>query len=280
MVVSAISGWNRKPPKCLKTPKFTNIRKLSDGGGLQLWIIPSGSKLWRLDHRYGGKRKGLALGSHPLLSLQAAREKAREERAALAREEDPSNRKKLRKLAAIAAAENSYQRPCRRRAGCSLARAAAPTQSGACSLIAGWMKNRLPHWQPQSSEIFESPHPLQTRRYRQDQVLHIVGERIAHSGLHRVRAGTDGFRHHVARGINHISVIAEAARHAVIASTSIQHIGGAIAGEAVGQRVAGSVDRRRPAKYQILDIGGKRVARRRRDRVDAAICAGQPAHRQ
>ena len=30
--------------------------KLSDGGGLQLWVTPSGSKLWNIAYRFGGKQ--------------------------------------------------------------------------------------------------------------------------------------------------------------------------------------------------------------------------------
>jgi hypothetical protein len=30
--------------------------KLSDGGGLQLWVQPSGSKLWNLAYRFAGKQ--------------------------------------------------------------------------------------------------------------------------------------------------------------------------------------------------------------------------------
>jgi hypothetical protein len=35
--------------------------KLSDGGGLQLWVAPSGSKLWNIAYRYGGKQLKLSL---------------------------------------------------------------------------------------------------------------------------------------------------------------------------------------------------------------------------
>ncbi len=37
--------------------------KLSDGGGLQLWVQASGSKLWNLAYRYAGKQRKLAIGS-------------------------------------------------------------------------------------------------------------------------------------------------------------------------------------------------------------------------
>ena len=30
--------------------------KLSDGGGLQLWVAPSGSKLWHIAYRFSGKQ--------------------------------------------------------------------------------------------------------------------------------------------------------------------------------------------------------------------------------
>ena len=33
------------------------IVKLSDGGGLQLWITPDGAKRWRLAYRFGGPKK-------------------------------------------------------------------------------------------------------------------------------------------------------------------------------------------------------------------------------
>jgi hypothetical protein len=32
-------------------------------GGLQLWIFPNGSKLWRFAYRFGGKQKLLALAT-------------------------------------------------------------------------------------------------------------------------------------------------------------------------------------------------------------------------
>ncbi len=48
-----------------------SVRKLSDGGGLQLWIMPNGSKLWRLAYRIEGKQRLNALGAYPEVSLQA-----------------------------------------------------------------------------------------------------------------------------------------------------------------------------------------------------------------
>jgi hypothetical protein len=47
--------------------------KLSDGGGLQLWITGSGSKLWYLAYRFGGKQRKLAIGPYPRVGLKDAR---------------------------------------------------------------------------------------------------------------------------------------------------------------------------------------------------------------
>src|ERR1019366_10586757 len=57
---------------CRTTKPSERLRKLSAGGGLQLWIQPNGSKLWRFAYRFGGKQKLLALGPYPLVSLAAA----------------------------------------------------------------------------------------------------------------------------------------------------------------------------------------------------------------
>jgi len=44
------------------------IAKLSDGGGLQLWVTPDGAKRWRLGYRFEGKQKTLAIGVCPISS--------------------------------------------------------------------------------------------------------------------------------------------------------------------------------------------------------------------
>jgi hypothetical protein len=51
--------------------------KLSDGGGLQLWVFPDGAKRWRLAYRVGGSQKALAIGVYPEVGLKDAREAAK-----------------------------------------------------------------------------------------------------------------------------------------------------------------------------------------------------------
>lgn len=64
-------------------------QKLSDGRGLYLLVTPQGSRLWRFDYRYNGKRKTLALGGYPDVPLARARKMLAEARETLARGKDP-----------------------------------------------------------------------------------------------------------------------------------------------------------------------------------------------
>ena len=49
---------------------------LTDGQGLGLEIIPTGSKFWRFLYRVDNKRKMLSLGKYPAISLTEARIRA------------------------------------------------------------------------------------------------------------------------------------------------------------------------------------------------------------
>ena len=78
------------------------IKKLSDGGGLQLWIMPNGSKLWRLAYRFGGKQKLLAIGDHPAFALADARKSRDEARRLLGEGKDPMEMRRVAKQEAEA----------------------------------------------------------------------------------------------------------------------------------------------------------------------------------
>jgi len=67
--------------------------KLSDGGGLYLLVKTRGTKCWRYDYRYGGKRKTLAIGTYPTISLKAARQVLAEAKTQLASNIDPAQEK-------------------------------------------------------------------------------------------------------------------------------------------------------------------------------------------
>jgi integrase len=82
--------------------------KLSDGGGLHVVVQPSGAKLWRLKYRFGGKEKLLSFGAYPAVALALAREKRDEAKKLLATGVDPSVQKKLDRMAAEKAAQNTF----------------------------------------------------------------------------------------------------------------------------------------------------------------------------
>lgn len=83
--------------------------KLMDGYGLFLIVTPTNGKLWRFDYRYGNKRKVIALGGYPAVSLADARLRREDAKKLLANGIDPGEVKKAKKAAIIAEAENSFE---------------------------------------------------------------------------------------------------------------------------------------------------------------------------
>src|SRR4051794_22693652 len=83
--------------------------KVSDGGGMYLLVMPDGARYWRMDYRFAGKRRTLALGVYPILSLSDARARREEARGSLAHDVDPGVAKKARKRASRVACENTFE---------------------------------------------------------------------------------------------------------------------------------------------------------------------------
>lgn len=48
--------------------------KLSDAGGLYLYVTPTGFKSWRLKYRFAGKERGIVFDPYPEVSLIEARD--------------------------------------------------------------------------------------------------------------------------------------------------------------------------------------------------------------
>ncbi len=65
-------------------------QKISDGGGLYIYVSPAGGKLWRMAYRFDGKQKTLCLGAYPEVGLRDAREARNMAKEQLARGLDPS----------------------------------------------------------------------------------------------------------------------------------------------------------------------------------------------
>jgi hypothetical protein len=83
--------------------------KLSDGGGMYLLVTPTGARYWRLDYRFMRKRRTLALGVYPSVTLSNARERREQAKALLARDIDPSTIKRANRHAARLAGENTFE---------------------------------------------------------------------------------------------------------------------------------------------------------------------------
>lgn len=84
-------------------------KKYFDGGGLFLFVPASGSKLWRMAYRFDGKSKLLSFGEYPAVSLKDARERRDDAKKLLAKNIDPSERKREEKQARIRAERDSFQ---------------------------------------------------------------------------------------------------------------------------------------------------------------------------
>ncbi|MBS6033410.1 MAG: integrase arm-type DNA-binding domain-containing protein [Pantoea sp.] len=83
----------------VRTAKPTDKQyKLTDGSGMHLLVHPNGSRYWRLQYRFGGKQKMLALGVYPEVSLADARARRDEARKLLANGIDPGDKKKNDKV--------------------------------------------------------------------------------------------------------------------------------------------------------------------------------------
>lgn len=98
---------------CKNAKPLEKPRKLSDGAGLYLEIVPSGkpngSKYWRLKYRFAGKEKRLALGIYPEVSLKEAREKRDKARDLIRDGIDPSQAKKDLKHQQYIDTENTFK---------------------------------------------------------------------------------------------------------------------------------------------------------------------------
>lgn len=82
--------------------------KLADERGLNIQVMPNGSKLWRYKYRLHGVEKWLSIGGFPAISLAEARKRRAEARAFIDAGRDPAIERRQAKLVAALSAETTF----------------------------------------------------------------------------------------------------------------------------------------------------------------------------
>lgn len=93
---------------CTTAKPAAKIRTLSDGGGLQLRILPTGGKSWRLAYRFDGKQRVLPIGRFPEIGLADARRERERAKTLLARGLDPAEEAKRAEREAAGSREVTF----------------------------------------------------------------------------------------------------------------------------------------------------------------------------
>jgi len=86
------------------------IRKLHDGKGLYLALMPSGAKLWRVKYRHGGKESIYSIGDYKEISLAQARLERDRARDWLREGKDPVAERRRLKAGVGSAQENTFEK--------------------------------------------------------------------------------------------------------------------------------------------------------------------------
>lgn len=83
--------------------------KLTDDGGLHVFVSAAGGKSWRWRYEFAGKEKLLTLGQYPVMGLADARAARDEARAALKAGRDPAVVKKQQRLVAAVQSGETFE---------------------------------------------------------------------------------------------------------------------------------------------------------------------------
>lgn len=114
MVLNCLDGIDMalNDPKVKSAAPKAKPYKLADEGALYLLVQPNGVKLWRMNYRYAGKQKTLAIGEYgesPKVSLKQARVYRDEAKAKLRDGIDPSGAKVQARAAKKLAHADSFE---------------------------------------------------------------------------------------------------------------------------------------------------------------------------
>src|ERR1700730_6284997 len=102
-------GWMALTDVEIKRAKAKDkAYRMSDSGGMYLWVTPAGGKLWRWAYVHDRKEKLMSFGRYPDVSLATARERQSDARKLLASVIDPMAERKVEKIAEQVACESSF----------------------------------------------------------------------------------------------------------------------------------------------------------------------------
>lgn len=119
-VRTAASGGTQRPGikpddgrltdlECRNAKPNASIKKLADGKGLYLAVMPTGSKLWRMKYRHGGKERVYSIGAYPEIGLAEARAECKRGRDWLREGKDPTIERRVLKARVGAAQEITFK---------------------------------------------------------------------------------------------------------------------------------------------------------------------------
>jgi integrase len=94
-----IESWIAKKRRNDSSASFN----LTDGGGLYLMMLPSGTAVWQRSYRFGGKERTYSAGPYPGVGLAAARAASEWVNATLREGKDPVTARRVSRAAAAAA---------------------------------------------------------------------------------------------------------------------------------------------------------------------------------
>src|SRR5437762_13148963 len=81
--------------QCRKAKPAAKPYKMTDGGGLHLFVTPAGGKHWRYRYEFEGREKLLTIGPYPSVGLINARDARDGAKATLRTGRDPSVAKRV-----------------------------------------------------------------------------------------------------------------------------------------------------------------------------------------
>jgi integrase len=88
-------NYTLKPATINSAAAREKAYSLTDGGGLHVEVLPSGSKVWRYKYHLDGKREKVTIGAYPAFSIKQARDRHEELRAMVERNESPARQKQV-----------------------------------------------------------------------------------------------------------------------------------------------------------------------------------------